>query len=74
MAWLPLWQGRLDGALRIPSWSDSLFAAGVDHRHPISVRLRAAFAERLGERPLLDAPPLDEAGALRLALSVASGS
>ena len=68
LAWLPMWQGRLDDALRIQAWSDSRFAQGADHRHPISARLRAAFAEQLAGRTLPQAPLLDETAALRLAL------
>jgi tetratricopeptide (TPR) repeat protein len=69
LAWLPLRQGRLADALRVQAWADACAAADPAVRSHASQRLRDAFAQQTGDAPPPDAPPLDEAGALRLALA-----
>lgn len=73
LSWVPMWQGRLEDARRVQAWADGWLAARGESRGPVFRRLRAAFAERIGDDRAPDAPPLDEPAALRLALGPEPG-
>ncbi len=68
LAWVPLWQGRRADALRIQAWVDACIATDKEVRSHIARRLRERFADVTEGATPMDAAPLDEAGALRLAL------
>lgn len=68
LAWVPLWQGRLADALRVQGWADARTATEKSPRSHVAQRLRDQFAVQTGQATPPDAPPLDEAGALRLVL------
>ena len=68
LSWVPLRQRRLADALRVQAWVDARMAAENEVRNHIAQRLRDSFAIQTQHAAPHDAPPLDEAGALRLAL------
>lgn len=66
LAWVPLWLGHTDDALRIQAWADARIATENMQRAPVARRVREAFAQATQDARPPDAPPLDEAAVLAL--------
>ena len=68
LAWVPLWQGRQAAALQVQAWADACIATEKLVRSHIARRMREQFAQATHDAAPDEAPPLDEAGALRLVM------